>query len=116
MGTFYKVLSGKLLLYKNNLVDLISKVRTIYEKASINMLILERYNQLMNIDSFTNFYCLIKLHIRMDCKKFFFAVGELFYSEVLDPTSFNFISVLNNQDAIFYYFIADRDDCDIEDL
>lgn len=52
----------------------------------------------------------------MDCKKFFFAVGELFYSEVLDPTSFNFISVLNNQDAIFYYFIADRDDCDIEDL
>lgn len=52
----------------------------------------------------------------MDCKKFLFAVGELFYTKVLAPTSFNFISVLNNQNAIIYYFIADRDDGDIEDL
>lgn len=80
------------------------------------MLILERYNQLMNIDPFTNFYCLIKIHIRLDCKKFLFAVGELFYTKVLAPTSFNFISVLNNQNAIFYYFIVDKDDGDIEDL
>lgn len=80
------------------------------------MLILERYNQLMNINPFINFSYLIKLHIRMDCKKFLFAVGELFYTKVLAPTSFNFISVLNNQNAIIYYFIADRDDGDIEDL
>lgn len=70
----------------------------------------------MNIDPFTNFYCLIKIHIRMDCKKFLFAVGELFYTKDLAPTSFNFISVLNNQNTISYYFIADRDDSDIEDL
>lgn len=52
----------------------------------------------------------------MDRKKFLFAVGELFYTKVLAPISFNFISVLNNQNAIFYYFIADRDDGNIGDL
>lgn len=50
----------------------------------------------------------------MDCKKFLIAVEELFYTKVLAPISFNFIFVLNNQNAIFYYFIADRDDGDIE--
>ena len=52
---FYKELSGKLLAYKSNRQELISKVKQIFLDTGINMPTLEKGNQLVDIDPFTVF-------------------------------------------------------------
>ena len=114
---FYKEFSSKLLQYKNNREELVSKVKKIYEKTGINMPTLERDNQIVDIDPFTVFGLFNKKPMKEENRlKILSAVGELFDVKAPVHTSFDSIPVLNNQNATFYYFIGDREDGDIDDL
>lgn len=52
---FYKELSDILLQYKSNRRELIEKIKNIYEITGINLLTLEKDNQIVDIDPFTFF-------------------------------------------------------------
>lgn len=114
---FYKELSGKLLVYKGNRQELISKVKQIFSDTGINMPKLERDNQIVDIDPFTVFGLFNKSSMKEANRvKIITAVKGLFGVVAPIPSSFASIPVLNNQNATFYYFIGDREDGDIDDL
>ena len=114
---FYKELSGKLLTYKNNRQELVSKVKHIFLDTGINMPTLERGNQLVDIDPFTVFGLFNKSSMtEANRLKIITAVKRLFGVVASVPSSFASIPVLNNQNATFYYFSGERDDGDIDNL
>ena len=113
---FYKVLSGKLLQYKNNRSELVEKVKKIYEITGLNLPTLEKDNQIVDIDPFTFFGLFNKKLTDANSLSILKAVSELFDVKAPVPTAFDSIPVLNPQNATFYYFIPDRGDNDIQDL
>ncbi len=114
---FYKGLSEKLLAYKINRQELVSKVKHIFLDTGISMPTLERGNQLVDIDPFTVFGLFNKSSMTETNRvKIVTAVKHLFGVAAPVPSSFASIPVLNNQNATFYYFIGERDDGDINSL
>ena len=114
---FYRELAGKLLSYKNNRQELISKVKQIFSDVGISMPTLEKDNQLVDIDPFTVFGLFNKSSMREENRvKIISVIKDLFGIAAPIPTSFASIPVLNNQNATFYYFIDEREDHDIDDL
>ena len=114
---FYKELAGKLLAYKGNRHELITKVKQIFSDTGINMPKLEKDNEIVDIDPFTIFGLFNKSSMKETNRvKIISAVKELFDVAAPIPSSFASIPVLNNQNATFYYFIDDRKDGDIDDL
>ena len=114
---FYKELAGKLLAYKGNRQELITKVKRIFSDTGINMPKLEKDNEIVDIDPFTIFGLFNKSSMKETNRvKIISAVKELFDVAAPIPSSFASIPVLNNQNATFYYFIDDREDGDIDDL
>lgn len=113
---FYKELSSKLLQYKDNRKELIEKVRKIYEISGINLPMLEKDNQIIDIDPFTFFGLFNKKLTDSNRLSILKAIAELFDVKAPVPTAFDSIPVLNPQNATFYYFIPDRGDDDIQDL
>ena len=114
---FYKELSRKLLAYKCNRQELVSKVKHIFLDTGINMPTLERGNQLADIDPFTVFGLFNKSSMtEANRVKIITAVKRLLGVVASVPSSFASIPVLNNQNATFYYFSGERDDGDIDNL
>ena len=114
---FYRELAGKLLSYKNNRPELISKVKQIFSDVGINMPTLEKDNRLVDVDPFTVFGLFNKSSMREENRvRIISAIKDLFGIVAPIPTSFASIPVLNNQNATFYYFIDEREDHDIDDL
>ena len=114
---FYKELAGKLLAYKGNRQELITKVKRIFSDTGINMPKLEKDNEIVDIDPFTIFGLFNKSSMKETNRvKIISAVKDLFDVAAPIPSSFASIPVLNNQNATFYYFIDDREDDDIDDL
>ena len=107
---FYKELAGKLLAYKGNRQELITKVKQVFSDTGINMPKLEKDNQIVDIDPFTIFGLFNKSSMKEANRvKIISAVKDLFDVDASIPSSFASIPVLNNQNATFYYFIDDRD-------
>lgn len=114
---FYKELAKIFLTYKNNRQELIRRVKKVYEKTGINLPRLEKGNQIVDIDPFTVFGLFNKSSMKQTNRvKIITAVAELFNVSLPVPTSFDSIPVLNNQNAVFYKFLGDREDSDIDDL
>ncbi|SEG30033.1 5-methylcytosine-specific restriction enzyme B [Eubacterium ruminantium] len=114
---FYKELSGILLKYKYNRQELVIKVKQIYENTGINMPLLEKDNNIVDIDPFSFFGIFNKSSMREENRiKILSAIKELFDVDSPVPASFDSIPVLNNQNATYYYFIDQRGDNDIDDL
>ena len=114
---FYKEFAKKLLDYKENRQELISKVKEIYQKTGINIPTLEKENKIVDIDPFTVFGLFNKSSMKKENRiKIISAFAKLFNISSPIPTDFESIPVLNNQNATFYYFIGDRADNDIDDL
>lgn len=114
---FYKELAAKLLQYKSNRAELISKVLKIYETTGINLPTLEKDNKIVDIDPFTFFGLFNKSSMKEANRvKIISAIATLFQVKSPVPTSFDSIPVLNNQNATFYYFVGDREDGDIDAL
>ena len=114
---FYKEFANRLLAYKNNRTDLVNKVKAIYANTGINMPTLEKDNQLVDIDPFTVFGLFNKSSMRETNRiKIITEVKKLFAVQEAVPTAFDSITVLNNQNATFYYFVGERKEHDIDDL
>ncbi len=113
---FYEELTVKLLPYKDNRTELISKVREIYTKTGINMPTLDKDNQLTDIDPFT-FFGLFNKKLREENRiKILEAIAELFDMKSTVPSSFDSLPVLNPQNSMFYRFSDERGEHDIDDL
>ena len=114
---FYKEFANKLMEFKDNRDYLVDKVKAIYTNTGINMPTLEKDNNLVDIDPFTVFGLFNKnkmkgenrIKILAEIKTLFSLTGDV-------PTSFDSIPLLNNQNAVFYYFIGVRGENDINDL
>jgi len=114
---FYKEFAQKLLAYKGNRQELVSKVKKIYESTGINLPTLEKDNKIVDIDPFTVFGLFNKSSMKEENRiKIVSAIAELFDVAAKIPTAFNSIPVLNNQNATFYYFVGKREERDIDDL
>lgn len=114
---FYKEFATKLLTYKDNRSTLIEKVKAIYVNTGINMPTLEKGNQLVDIDPFTVFGLFNKSSMKVENRiRILSEIKSLFSVKEDVPTSFDSIPVLNNQNAIFYYFVGERGENDIDDL
>lgn len=114
---FYKELSVKLLAYKSNRQELISKVKQIFSKTGINMPTLEKGNEIVDIDPFTVFGLFNKSSMKEANRVGILAtVKDLFDVASPTPSSFDSLPTLNNQNATFYPFIGSRKEGDIDDL
>lgn len=114
---FYKEFASKLLSYKDNRTALIEKVKAIYMNTNINMPTLERGNNIVDIDPFTVFGLFNKSSMKEENRiRIISEIKNLFSVNEAVPTSFDSIPVLNNQNAIFYYFIGERGADDINEL
>ncbi|NMA17589.1 MAG: AAA domain-containing protein [Clostridiaceae bacterium] len=115
-AVFYEELAGKLLPYKENRQELISKVFNIYEITGINLPLLERDNQIVDFDPFTFFGMFNKGLTTENRIKLVSAIADLFDISAPVPTSFYGVPVLNNLRANFYQFEGERDESDIDNL
>lgn len=113
---FYQEFAQKLVTYRDNRLDLIKKVKEMYELSGISMPTLEKDNILVDIDPFTVFG-LFNKKLKDDNRiKLLEAIAKLFDLKSKVPTSFESLPVLNPQNATYYRFVDERDDGDIDDL
>lgn len=113
---FYKEFAIILLDYKDNRIELIEKVKAIYEETGIKMPTLEKDNNIVDIDPFTVFGLFNKKLKDYNRIKILSSIKTLFDVKAQVPTSFDSLPVLNPQNSTFYYFIGNRDEGDIDDL
>lgn len=113
---FYMEFADKLLSYKNNRTELISKIKEVYDIAELRLPKLEDNNEIEDIDPFTIF-ALFNKGISDDNRvKILKAIAEVFDISTNVPTSFDGIPVVNNLRATFYYFKGEREEHDIDNL
>lgn len=118
---FYMELADKLLIYKDNRVELIKIIRTIYEELNLKLPTLEKENNekennIVDIDPFTVFGLFNKGIKDENRIKIAGKFKEILYIEAEVPEIFNGIPVLNNMSSTFYSFIGDREEDDIQNL
>lgn len=113
---FYKELACKLVAYKDNRMELIRKIRSIYEENGFSLPTLEKDNNIVDIDPFTVFGLFNKKQSQENRIKLLTSFAEKFGVVAEVPTSFDSIPVLNNQNATFYYFVDARANDDIDNL
>ena len=105
------------LYYRDNRSDLIQTIKKVYEEIDINLPTLERDNQIVDIDPFTVFGLFNKSKLKeSNMVKIITAFAEELSVDAAILTAFDAVSVLNNQNATFYYWIGDRGSDDINHL
>lgn len=117
--SFYKECAIKLLDYKDNRLSLIEKIKSIYEDTGINLPTLEQDNNIVDIDPFTVFGLFNKSSMKQENRiKIVSKFAEKLAINAKVPQSFDSVPVLNNLNAIFYYFleIEGRGEDDIDQL
>ncbi len=113
---FHHELANKLLQYKNNRKELVSKVKSIYEIAKMKMPRLER-DELVDIDPFTIFALFNRTPLTDSNRiKVMTALAKVFAISAPVPTSFKGVPFVYHMTATFYGFIGDRKEGDIDDL
>ena len=114
---FYMELADKLRGFEEDRTELLNVITQIYEKLGIPLPTLEKDGMLpVDIDPFTFigfFNKGIKDSTRMEIIKI---IAELFCIKADIPTDFNGIPVLSNMNAVFYHFIGERGEHDIDNL
>lgn len=114
---FYKEFASILLTYEDNREELITKIKKVYEETDINMPTLERDNQIVDIDPFTVFGLFNKTSMKESNRiQIISRIAKQFNVKALVPNNFDSIPTLNNQNAVFYWFIGGRDQDDIANL
>lgn len=113
---FYKELAQKLLQYKSNREALIEKVRRIYEVTGFKMPMMEEDNQIVSIDPFSVFGLFNKKLTDANRIAILNVISDLFSVSSPVPHSFDSLPVLNPQNAVFYPFLSERRDSDIDEL
>lgn len=113
---FYQEFAQKLAVYRDDRIDLIKKVKEIYNLSGISMPTLEKDNNLVDIDPFTVFGLFNKKLRDENRIKLLDTIAKLFDLKSKVPTSFDSLPVLNPQNATYYRFVDERNDGDIDDL
>ena len=94
---FYMELADKLLPYKEDHAALVGKIKSVFEKAGINLPKLEKDGKVYDIDPFTTFGLFNKGITTENRIKIITAFAEEFSVDATVPVSFDGIPVLNNQ-------------------
>ncbi|MCR5743306.1 MAG: AAA family ATPase [Lachnospiraceae bacterium] len=113
---FYKELTEKLLLYKDNRAELILKVKQIYTKAGIKMPKLDINNNITDFDPFSFFGLFNKKMSNSSRCRLVDAVKILFDVTSQAPHTFESIPVLNPLNSTYYCFANERTEEDIPTL
>lgn len=112
----YKELANALIPYSYRRGDLIEKIKQIFESTGIKMPMLEKNNQLVDIDPFTVFGLFNKGILKENRDSILRGFKDLLGLESPLPSSYDGIPVLNVLNATYYRFINERDQDDIDDL
>ena len=113
---FYMELATKLLAYKNRRMELIEKVKNLYDGISLKVPKLESDDKPKDIDPFTVFGLFNKGITNANRVLIAQRMAEKFGVKAAVPTTFDGIPVVNNLKATFYYFKEERGADDIDNL
>ncbi len=114
---FYQKVADRLLDYRENRTELVSKVKQIFKRAKLKLPTLERDNAIVDMDPFTFFGLFNKTGMKPANRlKIIQSVAEILPVSTPVPTSFDSVPVLNPINATFYYFIGERGEHDIDEL
>lgn len=113
---FYKKFATELLSYKNKHDFLIDKLQNVYQAIDMKFPKMESDNSVIDIDPFTIFG-LFNKGITDDNRKLILSgIAKEFNIQEDIPADFDGIPVVNNQSATFFYFVADCQENDINNL
>ena len=113
---FYVELASKLVPYAEDRSTLIVKIKSIFQKAGLNLPKLENGGNVFDTDPFTVFGLFNKGITTSNRLKIINGFAEEFGVTAPIPTNFDGIPVLNNQKATFYGFEGDRGENDLNNL
>jgi len=114
---FYEAFAERLLDFKTNRPELISIIRDAYNQVEIALPTLDKDNNITDIDPFTTFGLFNKNSIKHENRiKIIGALADRLDIKTAQPTSFDGIPVVLNQNATFYQFGEDRAEGDIDAL
>lgn len=113
---FYMEFANTLLKYKNNRKELIEKIKRVYYTNNISLPTLEKDRNIIDIDPFTVFGLFNKQISLRNRIRIIEGFSKEFSVSVKTPDSFGGIPFLNNLSAVFYRFIGERGNSDIQNL
>ena len=114
-AAFYMELADKLLVYKDERSVLIEKVKNCYQLAGFDLPMLDKDNELIDIDPFT-VYSLFNRYMTTENRlRIIEAIRDEFDVNALVPESLMGIPVVDNRRAAFYSF-GERGVHDIDNL
>lgn len=114
---FYRKVADRLLDFKDDRTELVSKVKQIFKRAKLKLPTLEQDNAIVDIDPFTFFGLFNKTSMKPANRvSIITAVAEVLPVSPPIPVSFDSVPVLNPLNATFYYFIDERGEHDIDEL
>ena len=113
---FYSEFADKLLEYKDNRQELISKIKRVYATINIKVPKLESGDEIIDIDPFTVFGLFNKGITDANRIAIIDGIAEEFGIKTKQPMSFDGIPVLVVLSSTFYYFKESREEYDIDNL
>lgn len=112
----YEEFATKLLEYKNDRKNLISKLQNVYEEIDMKLPKMESNGEILDIDPFTIFGLFNKGITDDNRKRILGEIAKQFNLKNEVPPSFDGIPLVNNLSAAFFNFAEERGENDINNL
>ena len=112
----YEEFATKLLEYKNNRKNLISKLQNVYEEIDMKLPKMESNGEILDIDPFTIFGLVNKGITDDNRKRILGEIAKQFNLKNKVPFSFEGIPLVNNLRSTFFNFAEERGENDINNL
>ena len=112
----YEEFATKLLEYKNDRKNLISKLQNVYEEIDIKLSKMESNGEILDIDPFTIFGLFNKGITDDNRKRILGEIAKQFNLKNKVPFSFEGIPLVNNLRSTFFNFAEERGENDINNL
>ena len=115
-GDIYEEFATKLLEYKNDRKNLISKLQNVYEEIDMKLPKMESNGEILDIDPFTIFGLFNKGITDDNRKRILGEIAKQFNLKNKVPFSFEGIPLVNNLRSTFFNFAEERGENDINNL
>ena len=115
-GDIYEEFATKLLEYKNDRKNLISKLQNVYEEIDMKLSKMESNGEILDIDPFTIFGLFNKGITDDNRKRILGEIAKQFNLKNKVPFSFGGIPLVNNLRSTFFNFAEERGENDINNL
>lgn len=112
----YEEFATKLLEYKNDRKNLISKLQNVYEEIDMKLSKMESNGEILDIDPFTIFGLFNKGITDDNRKRILGEIAKQFNLKNKVPFSFEGIPLVNNLRSTFFNFAEERGETDINNL